>query len=520
MIPVFRAGYERLGPKYPRRVLGLQLMAAYVIVAAGIVLLTVYQPLDGHFWDVLLVGEALITIENVLAYRMISRLLRPVDAWLHGDRSSEASAEAWRALAALPSRFTRAWRWMALGITVVPFCAYVTLVLELSVAGFGVLVAAGCVLATYGLFLRFFGHELALRPVLEDVSADLPDDFDLGPAGISLRARLLLALPLLNIITGLSVAGLSSDGPATLADLGGDVAFTVLVAFTVAFELTWLLARSVIDPIRELQAATARVTEGDLDVRVPVVSTDETGRLAQSFNQAVAGLAERRRLLEAVGVYVDPEVAERVLREGVAIEGEEVDVSVLFVDVRDFTAMADGASARELVQRLNALFDTVVPVISRHGGHANAFIGDGLLAVFGAPDRLPDHADRAVDAAQEAAAAVWSRFGEDLRVGIGVNSGQVIAGSVGGGSRFAFTVIGDPVNTAARVEEATRLYGDAVLVTAATRSRLDRRRWAGTLWTERRGVLLKGKADPVTLYAPPARRSPGSRRDAQVLSAD
>ena len=127
-------------------------------------------------------------------------------------------------------------------------------------------------------------------------------------------------------------------------------------------------------------------------MRVPVVSTDETGELAASFNAMVAGLDERERLREAFGAFVDPALTERVLAEGTDLRGEEVEVSVLFLDVRGFTAFAERAAAHEVVATLNELYEAVVPVILRHGGHANKFIGDGLLAVFGAPERHADHA--------------------------------------------------------------------------------------------------------------------------------
>ena len=109
-----------------------------------------------------------------------------------------------------------------------------------------------------------------------------------------------------------------------------------------------------------------------------------------------------------------------------------------------------------------------MPVLVRHGGHANKFVGDGLLGVFGAPERLPDHADRAVAAAIEIARLVDDAYGDELRIGIGVNSGPVLAGTIGGGGRLEFTVIGDAVNTASRVEQVTRETGDTVLITEAT----------------------------------------------------
>jgi adenylate cyclase len=180
-----------------------------------------------------------------------------------------------------------------------------------------------------------------------------------------------------------------------------------------------------------------------------------------------------------------------VAREGTDLRGEELEVSILFMDVRGFTSYAERAAATEVVSRLNDLFDLVVPIVLAHGGHANKFIGDGLLAVFGAPERHADHAARAVAAAREIAQL-------RLNVGIGVNTGRVVVGTIGGGGRRDFTVIGDPVNTAARVEAATRETGDTVLVTEATLRAL------GTHedFEERPAVPLKGKTEIVRLFAP------------------
>src|SRR5215213_635528 len=146
----------------------------------------------------------------------------------------------------------------------------------------------------------------------------------------------------------------------------------------------------------------------------------------------VAGLAERRRLHEAFGAYVDPALTDRILAEGIDLAGEEIDVSVLFVDVRGFTAFAEGAGAHEVVAALNRLYEAVVPVIRRHGGHANKFIGDGLLAVFGVPERDGNHAARAVAAAREIAQLAGQDSVGRLQVGVGVNSGRVVAGTIGG----------------------------------------------------------------------------------------
>src|SRR4051794_34422511 len=155
------------------------------------------------------------------------------------------------------------------------------------------------------------------------------------------------------------------------------------------------------------------------------------------------------------------------------VEPEWAMVTILVVDIRGFTTFADRSTAREAVAYLNEFFCVVVPILEGHGGHANKLLGDGVLGVFGAPDPLPDHADRALAAAAEMLAAVESHFGERCRIGIGINSGLVLVGTIGGGELAEYGVIGDPVNVAARIQDATRELREPLLLTEATRCLLD-----------------------------------------------
>jgi adenylate cyclase len=180
------------------------------------------------------------------------------------------------------------------------------------------------------------------------------------------------------------------------------------------------------------------------------------------------------------------------------IEPEWEMVTVLFVDIRGFTSFADRATAREAVAYLNEFFALVVPILTAHGGHANKLLGDGLLGVFGAPDPCPDHADRALAAAEDMLASVEARFGEHCRIGIGINSGLVLVGTIGGGGLTELGVIGDPVNVAARVQDATSELGEPLLLTEATRLLLEK----SDVELEARGPLpLKGKSKPVAVHA-------------------
>jgi adenylate cyclase len=210
-------------------------------------------------------------------------------------------------------------------------------------------------------------------------------------------------------------------------------------------------------------------------------------------------------------------VAQRVLEQGgELIEGEEREVTVMILDVRAFTEFAQRSSARETVSFLNELFGIAVPPLVKHGGHANKFLGDGLLAVFGAPERLPDHADRAVAAAGDIARQLVERFGDEMQFGIGINSGPVVVGSVGGGGRLEFAVIGDPVNVAARVERLTRETGDIVLLTEATRCLLSE---SSQSLEPRGSFALKGVAEPVPIYALPVEIDKRLRRSSNTAQA-
>jgi adenylate cyclase len=317
-------------------------------------------------------------------------------------------------------------------------------------------------------------------------------------ARVTMAWTLATGVPLLGIVVlaAFDLAGADFDRDAIV----GSALFLSGLALVVGLAATRFTARSVADPLESMRGALARVEAGELETHVRVDDASEVGLLQAGFNRMTAGLSERERLREALGTFVDPSLAERVLEEGTDLAGEEVELSLLFTDIRGFTSFSERSEAREVVATLNGLYELVVPVVLRHGGHANKFIGDGLLAVFGAPERLYNHAQRAVAAAVEIAKLVRERYDDELRVGIGVNSGTVVVGTIGGGGRLDFTVIGDAVNTAARVEAATRETGDDVLITEATLSLLT----GADGWVERPAIPLKGKTERVRLFAPAA----------------
>jgi adenylate cyclase len=494
---LFGKAYRRLGKKYFLLYVAFEFVSAFVVCLATVGLFALYtDPSTSEFWTIAAFAEVCVVLSTGFMLWGGARRVRPIIDWMegHGD-----ALEAWRSAVEVPRELTLRVGWQPFLLIGVPVSIFATLEADLEPFNAFIIFAGAAVAVAYAAVLHFFSYEQFLRPVVEDIVKELPADFTGAPLGVPLRWKLLGALPLINVITGVVVSGLSTDGSAQLSDLGWDVVVAVLVAFTISLELTLLVTRSVLQPVEDLLDATSAVKRGDLDARVPVTSGDEMGRLAGSFNEMMQGLSEREALREAFGAYVDPDVAQRVLEQGAeVIEGQEREVTVMILDVWDFTQFAQRSSARETVAFLNDLFGIVVPCVTEHGGHANKFLGDGLLAVFGAPDRLPDHADRAVGAAGDIARQLTKRFGTELRFGIGINSGPVVVGSVGGGGRLEFAVIGDAVNIAARVEHLTRETGDIVLVTEATRCLLT----SGAENLDSKGrFALKGVSEPVPIYA-------------------
>jgi adenylate cyclase len=489
--------YRKLGPRYPAVFVSLELPNALVVAALAVGLFSFYYSLsEKEFFEVLAIACGLTAIGvAVVLVRVLGRL-RPLRDWIAGARSSEETARAWKLAVNMPMLLVRR-DWFVPVLVILPTVIASIVVLGLNWLSFFPICFTAAVAAGYAGILHYLALELAMRPILFDINSALDTPVRLDRPVVPLRVKLLGSLPLINVITGVTVAALTSGGGGTSA-LGVTVLIALFVSFTISFELVVLLSRSILRPIEDLEAATERIRQGRFDEHVPVTTSDEFGELSSAFNQMVDGLAERERLREAFGTYLDEEVAEHLISEEFEPRGREVEVSLVFVDVRNFTTAAAEADATELVARLNELFECIVPIVARHRGHIDQFIGDAVLAVFGAPARIPQHADRAVQCAVELARTINSRRPGDFEVGIGVNSGRVVAGAIGGAGRLSFSVIGDAVNLASRVEAATRDTGDPVLITAETRGLLSE-----TIEVTSRGVReIRGYDREVELFAP------------------
>ncbi len=265
----------------------------------------------------------------------------------------------------------------------------------------------------------------------------------------------------------------------------------------------YFIGRSLLQPIGVLSRAMTKVADGDLEVRVPVTSNDEVGELTGQFNTMVEGLREREKIRETFGRYVDESVAATILRrqgEG-ARSGETAEATILFTDIAGFTTIAEYLTPTELVGALNDYLETVLEPIRAHGGVVNTFIGDGLFASFNMPLACEGHAAAAVRAAIDIQRAVGSRtFGDQgvaLATRIGISTGSVIGGSVGAGRRMSFTLLGDTVNLAARLEELNKQHGTRILVSDSTREACGERFAFNALGS----VQVRGRSEPIAVYA-------------------
>ena len=383
-------------------------------------------------------------------------------------------------------------------LTLVPYWIWRA---DLSPAGAPVFAASISMAAVIGTLVIGSALDLLLRPLREEASAAMPGGATLPPtargASLALRSTLIgCAFAGIVGFTSSAVVLQFDTGESRFnASVVGGVVLLVVNGYVYLYSVAFVPA---LRPVSDLTAAARRVSAGDYAVPLPVTSDDDIGELIGAFNDMQNGLAQRERLRSAFGSYVDPMLAARLLdQHDELFSGERVDVTVMFVDIRDFTPFAESHTAEETVAHLNALFELIVPVVAEYGGHTNKFLGDGAMMVFGVPRRLDDHADRAVAAARRIEAVVDERFGGRTRIGIGINSGTAIAGTIGGGGKLEFTLIGDVVNVAARVEQLTKETADTVLVTEETVHAL----LGGAPALSPRGQFaVKGKARPVTVH--------------------
>jgi adenylate cyclase len=273
----------------------------------------------------------------------------------------------------------------------------------------------------------------------------------------------------------------------------------VLLGIAGALSLAALLAR----PILRLVEGTRAIAAGDFTVSLPVASQDEIGTLTDSFNQMARSLREKEMIKHAFARYVAREVVEELLRdpERLVLTGERREVTVLFCDLRGFTRLSEALGPEDVVLLLNDFYQLMIEATFRHEGTLDKFLGDAVMAVFGAPVHQADHCLRAIRTALAMQAGIRrlsarrQRDGQDpVAAGIGVSTGDAVAGTVGAAERMEYTVIGDSVNLAARLESAAK--PEQILISQRTWERVN-----GLVTVRALGALkVKGKDDAVEAY--------------------
>ncbi len=341
-----------------------------------------------------------------------------------------------------------------------------------------------------------------------------------GALVLGVRARMLVflvAVAFTPLFTMLGVVRAAIDrieaGMAVgdvLAVLGPASSLTFLLYLVGGIALTLVVARGLASPLVDMSAALQRIRGGDLTATVGVVSADELGILGDGVNALVDTLREREHILSTFGRIVEPSVRDRLLAGGLALGGELRVASAMFCDLRGFTALAEHASPAATVATLNAFFSTMTDWVRACDGFVDKFIGDALFAVFGLFEDDPDGL-RGAAAAVRCALGMRERLrtlnreraalGEPaLAVAVGVHTGEMVAGRIGAEDRHEYTVVGDTVNVAARLQELCKELGRDLVVSTATYERA-RRAGVTTAVGTAEVVRLRGRSEPVRVFA-------------------
>jgi adenylate cyclase len=356
-------------------------------------------------------------------------------------------------------------------------------------------VIGGLIGVTHGFFVVEWLAQRLLFPVffISTRPAEVPGAWPLSLFG---RGMVWIASA---VVAPIICMLLLVDAPLDPADkqFYARVVATIAVSFAIA--TAWMLFRWISEPISLLRKSFAQIQHGELETHLELLRADEFGPMIDEFNRMTEGLREKERVREMFGRHVGREAARQILESDPGLAGKELNISVMFADLRNFTALSERLTPRETVEVLNVFLAEMVETIESCGGMVNKFLGDGLMAIFGATARSVQHCDQALAAARamsEQMEAINQKTKQQLAIGIGIHSGAAIVGSIGPPQRRDFTTIGDTVNVASRVESLTKEVGVCILFTQATFAGLSDQQ--NCLPLEARPV--KGKREPIEIY--------------------
>ena len=477
-----------------RGTLALQLLANGVGAAVVVVYLMLIYPVEDQGARIvglnLAVFSAYVVVTAVVAVPVNRVLLAKAVGWVRAGRTPTAAERRDTLLLPLRQTFSSLVGWVGAAVI------FGLLNDDRSRISVGIAIAGmlTCTLL-YQLLERRF------RPLFA-LALEGTDPASLGARQREILPRIMLAwwigsaIPLLLI--GLAPVTLPDDQIPGLLSRITSLVLLLLIAGGLVMRGA---ATSVAEPVEEVRRAMARVEDGDLGAHVEVDYPGEIGRLQAGFNAMVEGLDERRRVEDLFGRLVGAEVARQALERGPELGGEERDITALFVDRAGFTAFAEHASPHEIVTDLNRIFAAVIEVVEAEGGWVNKFEGDAALCLFGVPARQPDHARRALRAAERLPSAVAALPGRP-HVGVGVATGTVVAGHIGTPTRYEYTVIGDPVNVASRLTDLAKQHPTHVLAAGSTVAAAQGQGEAMPGWCAVDTVQVRGRRAAIEVWEP------------------
>ena len=495
-----RVDADRLLARVTRRI-AIAAMTAQICGAIDVFALLFWvlpMPDQGRFDDIL--------VPNLIAFAVYLPL-SAVAGWVMGRRMSRTGRE-WlsenrpptdrelRSILRVPIKCTAMDLAFWLGAAVLFFCVNVTASVQLAFHVVTVILFGALTTCAVGYLLT----DRMMRPLTARALAWGPPPKPVRPG---VKGRLVLAwllataVPLIGLVwVAISVLVTDNISAERTAISSLALAAVALVAGAIT---TLFASKQVADPIHTVRKALRRVEQGDYDTEVHVWDASEVGLLQSGFNRMAMGLREREELRDLFGRHVGEDVARAAIDSGAALGGETREVGVLMVDLIGSTTLAETRPPEEVVSLLNRFFGVVVRVVGAHNGWVNKFEGDGAMCVFGVPVEQDDPAGCALSAARELCERLEREIPE-LRAGIGVSAGRAVAGNVGAERRYEYTVIGDPVNEAARLCELAKRRGERVLASDAAVERA-RPEEAGR-WSNGESVVLRGRSRETQLATP------------------
>jgi adenylate cyclase len=317
----------------------------------------------------------------------------------------------------------------------------------------------------------------------------------------------LIPLPIIGATLYSKITALNMADAITrseiISSLMNELLFLTVDSLAICFILAYFLSKSILKPLLSIKNTIKEVENNNLDTRVEIVSNDELGDVAEGLNSMIQSMQESRDIRESFGKYVSKEIRDEIIAGKTFLEGEMKRATLLFADLRNFTTLVEKNHPRHVVTIMNQYFNEMTIAIKENRGLILQYVGDEIEAVFGAPIDFEDHPDMAVKTAIEMRKRlkvlneklVEQGF-QPLAHGIGIHSGAVLAGNIGSEERMSYSLIGDTVNTASRIEGLTKEYGCDIIISQTTFNLLTES--YDTMQLDR--VKVKGKEDKLIIY--------------------